>query len=59
MAIFADANKIVSGVELDKTINTLDKHLNCAEKFLLAIYYRYGMEMGYGVLKIWDLPLMK
>lgn len=23
MAIFADANKIVSGVELDKTINTL------------------------------------
>lgn len=51
MAIFADANKIVSGVELDKTINTLDKHLNCAEKFLLAIYYRYGMEMGYGVLK--------
>lgn len=51
MAIFADANKIVSGVELDKTINTLNKHLNCAEKFLLAIYYRYGMEMGYGVLK--------
>ena len=51
MAIFADANKIVSGMELDKTINTLDKHLNCAEKFLLAIYYRYGMEIGYGVLK--------
>ena len=51
MAIFADANRIVSGVELDKTINTLDKHLDYAENFLLAIYYRYGMEMGYGVLK--------
>lgn len=51
MAIFADANEIVSGVELDKTINTLDKHLDCAENFFLAIYYRYGMEMGYGVLK--------
>ena len=51
MAIFADANEIVSGVELDKTINTLDKHLDCAENFFLAIYYRYGMEMGYGVLE--------
>lgn len=51
MAIFADANEIVSGVELDKTINTLDKHLDCAENFFLAIYYRYGMEMEYGVLK--------
>lgn len=51
MAIFADANKIVSSVELDKTINTLDKHLDCAENFFLAIYYRYGMEMGYGVLE--------
>ena len=49
--IFADANEIVSSMELDETIYTLDKHLDCAEKFLLAIYYRYGTVMGYGTLK--------
>ena len=49
--LFANANGINFSHEADKILRTLGKHLDCAEKFLIAIYYQYGMEMGYYALK--------
>jgi len=50
-SLFANANQISLTSEVDKILRTLDKHLDYAEKFLLALYYNYGMEMGYWALK--------
>lgn len=49
--LFANANNIAFGHEADKILRTLDQHLGHAENFLMAIYYNYGLEMGYYALK--------
>ncbi len=51
MAMFARANNINSGRELDIIISTLDRHLEYAENYLMEVYYRYGIERGYHALK--------
>lgn len=48
---FANANNINFSHEADKILRTLDKHLDYAEKYLIALYYNYGMRMGYFALK--------
>jgi hypothetical protein len=50
-SLFAKANNIVSPRDLDIILYDLDKHLEYAEKFLLELYYIYGIEMGYSALK--------
>lgn len=51
LAFFANANNINFSHEADKIVRSLDKHLGYAEKFLLALYYSYGIEKGYWALK--------
>ena len=48
---FANANQINFSDEADRILRTLDKHLDYAEKYLVALYYNYGMRMGYYALK--------
>jgi hypothetical protein len=48
---FANANQINFSDEADRILRTLDKHLDYAEKYLIALYYNYGMKMGYFALK--------
>ena len=48
---FANANQINFSDEADRILRTLDKHLDYAEKYLIALYYNYGMKMGYYALK--------
>lgn len=50
-SLFANANNINFSDEADRILRTLDKHLDYAEKFLLELYYIYGMRMGYFALK--------
>lgn len=50
-SLFAKANNIISRRDLDIILYDLDKHLDYAEKFLLELYYIYGIEMGYSALK--------
>jgi hypothetical protein len=49
--LFANANQINFSNEADRILRTLDKHLDYAEKYLIALYYNYGMRMGYFALK--------
>lgn len=49
--LFATANDFNFSHEADKVLRTLNKHLDCAERFLIAIYRQYGMKMGYYALK--------
>lgn len=51
LAFFANANNINFSHEADKIVRTLDKHLDYAENFLLALYGSYGIEKGYWALK--------
>lgn len=48
---FANANQINFSDEADRILRTLDKHLDYAEKYLIALYYNYGIKMGYYALK--------
>ena len=48
---FANANNINFSDEADRILRTLDKHLDYAEKYLIALYYNYGTRMGYFALK--------
>ncbi len=50
-SLFARTNNINSQRNLDIILYDLDKHLDYAERFLLEVYYNYGMEMGYSALK--------
>lgn len=34
-----------------RLLETLDKHLDCAENFIVTLYYNYGVEMAYFALK--------
>lgn len=51
LAFFANANNINFSHEADKIVRSLDKHLDYAENFLLALYAGYGIEKGYWALK--------
>ena len=55
--LFANANNINFSHEADKILRTLDKHLDYAEKFLMAIYQQYGLRMGYHALKDMDFNI--
>lgn len=48
---FANANQINFSDEADRILRTLDKHLDYAERYLIALYYNYGVKMGYFALK--------
>lgn len=51
LALFANANQINVSSDVDKILRYLDKHLDYAEKFIINLYYNYGVEMSYFALK--------
>lgn len=54
LSLFAVANpqQIQNRTDLaHRLLKTLDKHLDCAENFIITLYYNYGVEMAYFALK--------
>ena len=54
LSLFAVANpqQVRNRTDLaHRLLETLDKHLDCAENFIVTLYYNYGVEMAYFALK--------
>ena len=54
LSLFAVANsqQVQNRTDLaHRLLKTLDKHLDCAENFIVTLYYNYGVEMAYFALK--------
>lgn len=54
LSLFAAANpqQVRNRTDLaHRLLKTLDKHLDCAENFIVTLYYNYGVEMAYFALK--------
>ena len=54
LSLFAIANpqQVRNRTDLaHRLLETLDKHLDCAENFIVTLYYNYGVEMAYFALK--------
>ncbi|NCC99456.1 MAG: hypothetical protein EOL95_07130 [Bacteroidia bacterium] len=54
LSLFATANAEIIQNRTDlanKLLEKLDKHLDCAENFIITLYYNYGVEMSYFALK--------
>lgn len=54
LSLFAVANpqQVRNRTDLaSRLLETLDKHLDCAENFIVTLYYNYGVEMAYFALK--------
>lgn len=54
LSLFAAANpqQVRNRTDLaHRLLETLDKHLDCAENFIVTLYYNYGVEMAYFALK--------
>ena len=54
LSLFAMANPEQVQNRSDRAsrlLSELDKHLDCAENFILTLYYNYGIEMSYFALK--------
>lgn len=54
LSLFATANPEQVQNRSDRAnrlLSELDKHLDCAENFIITLYYNYGVEMSYFALK--------
>lgn len=55
--LFATANRFTYMYEADRILETLDEHKECAERFIHALYYNFGVEMSYWTLKNADFTV--